>query len=134
MLIYYSKFFIHIKVKLLFYCSYSKNASMVKWHFSHPEVQSKHIVFALGVNPTARDAMKARVPTSKSRKLHSSRCHAKLVSIHVPSLHKSCTSSLLRRQANAVEFVTKICFSLFDGSPQKYWHQVQRGNCATCGA
>ena len=49
---------------------------------------SKQVLFALGVDRTARDAVKARVPT-QSRKLRPSQCHARLVSVHVPSLHKS---------------------------------------------
>ena len=31
---------------------------------------SKHFLFALGVDPTARDAVKAVVPTSESSKVH----------------------------------------------------------------
>ena len=37
-------------------------------------------------------------------------------SVHVPSLHKSSIASLARRQANAVEFATKVCFLFFAGS------------------
>ena len=41
----------------------------------------------------------------------------RLVTVHVPLLHKSIVSpSLARRQANAVEFATKVWFSLFGGS------------------
>ena len=46
-------------MKLLFYGSYSKNASTVRDGVSRSK--SKHILFALGVD---RDAVKAGVPTS----------------------------------------------------------------------
>ena len=71
---------------------------------------SKHVLFALAIDPTARDAVKAGVPTSQSL---ASYTLARLVSVHVPSLLKS---SLARCQANAVEFFIKVCFLLFDGS------------------
>ena len=60
---------------------------------------SKHILFALGVDPTARDAGEGGGfrPNLAS--------YTSLVS-----------SSLARHQANAVEFATKVCFSLFHGS------------------
>ena len=52
----------------LFYCSYSENTSMVKWRFLLPEVRVNMFFFpALGVDPTARDVVKAGVPTSESR-------------------------------------------------------------------
>ena len=76
---------------------------------------SKHIFFALGVDRTARNAVKARVSTSESRKLHPSQCHAGLESVYVSMLHKSSITSLARCQAN-VEFATEVCLSLFDGS------------------
>ena len=68
---------------------------------------SKHVLFALGIDPTARDVVKAGVPTSQSL---ASYTLARLVSVHVPLLRKS---SLARCQANVV---TKVCFLLFDGS------------------
>ena len=77
---------------------------------------TKHIPYPYGVESTARDTVMVGIPTSESHKLHPSQCHARLVSVHVPSLHKSTITSLARRQANAVEFATKVCFSLFDGS------------------
>ena len=43
--------------------------------------------------------------------------------------------SLARRQANAVEFATKVCFSLFDGLEAiAQLTSVQKGNCATCSS
>ena len=66
------------------------------------------VLFALGVDPSARDVMKVGVLTSESRKLHPLQCHARLVFIHVPLLHKSSIASLARRQANTLEFVTKF--------------------------
>ena len=76
---------------------------------------SKHVPFALGVDPTARDAgegggsdlVAQATPFAVS---------CRLVAVHVPSLHKSSVTSLTRRQANAVEFVNKVYFSLFHGS------------------
>ena len=56
--------------------------------------------------------MKARVPTESPFAVK----HARLVSVHVPSLHKSSIASLARHQANATEFATKVCFSLLNGS------------------
>ena len=49
---------------------------------------SKHVLSALGVDLTARDTVKAGVLTSECRKLYLSQCRARLVSIHVPLLHK----------------------------------------------
>ena len=65
---------------------------------------SKHVPFALGVDPTARDAGEG------------GGSDLVLQAVHVPSLHKSSIASLARHQANAVEFATKVCFSLFHGS------------------
>ena len=45
-------------MKLLFYCSCSKNVSTAM-AFLTSRITSKHILFALGVNPTARHAVKA---------------------------------------------------------------------------
>ena len=42
-------------------------------------------------------------------------------------------ASLARHQANAVQFATKVCFSLFDGS-EVLVLAIRRGNRATCGA
>ena len=35
----HSNSFVHVKIKLLFYCSYSKNASTVRWRFWRPELR-----------------------------------------------------------------------------------------------
>jgi len=72
-------------------------------------------LFALGVDPTARDAVKVGIPTSEPHR------QATPLAVETSvrpcfSLHKSRIASLTRRQANAVEFATKVCFSLFDGS------------------
>ena len=63
-------------MKLLFYCSYSKSASMIRWRFLVSQARdyvfltsrnvSKHIFLTLGVDRTAGDAVKVkftRVPT-----------------------------------------------------------------------
>ena len=82
---------------------------------------SKHVLFALGVDPTARDAG-----------FQPLQCHARLLSIHVTSLHKSGIANLTRRQANAVGVATKVCFSLFDGS--EVLVSATKGKRAMCGA
>ena len=74
---------------------------------------SKHVLFALGVDPTARDASEGGGSNLVSQDTpFAVSCETK-VAVHVPSLHKS---SLARRQANAVKFATKFRFSLFGGS------------------
>ena len=89
---------------------------------------TKHIPYPYGVESTARDAVMVGIPTSESHKLHPSQCHARLVSVHVPSLHKSTITNLARRQANAIEFATKVCFSLFDG-PEVMASGTKRKQC-----
>ena len=69
----------------------------------------------LGVNPTARDAGEGGGSDLVSQATPFA-VSCRLVAVHIPSLHKSSITSLARRQANAVEFATKICFSLFHGS------------------
>jgi len=68
---------------------------------------SEHVLLALGVDHAAMDALKAGVLTSESRKLHPSQFTG---ICHVSSLHNSSITSFERRQANAVEFATKVCF------------------------
>ena len=92
----HSNLFVHGIIILLFVQQKYKHEEMM---FLTSTNASKHIVLALSVTCTDRDAVKAkftRVPIS-CRKLH-------LVE-----------QSLTRRQTNAVEFATKVCFSLFDG-------------------
>ena len=36
--VFYSNSFVHVKIKFLVYCSYSKKASMRRWRFWHPEM------------------------------------------------------------------------------------------------
>jgi len=74
-------------MKLLFYCSYSKN--------KHGEVAfltfmsaSKHVLFALGVNPTARDAGEGGGSYLVSQATPFA-VSCGLVAVHIPSLHKS---------------------------------------------
>ena len=62
---------------------------------------SKHIIFALGVDPIASSDLRVSQATPLQ-------CHARQVSVHVPLLHKLSIASLARRQANAVEFATKF--------------------------
>ena len=58
-----------------------------------------------------------------------------LVAVHVPLVHESSIASLTRRQANAVEFATKVCLSLFDGLELiAQLTSGTKGNCATCSA
>ena len=59
--------------------------------------------------------MKAGVPTL-SHKLRPSQCRARLVAVHVPSLHKSSIAKHCKTSSNAVDFATKVWFSLFGGS------------------
>ena len=54
----------------------------------------------------------------QSRQLHPSERRVRLVSVHVPLLHRAVSPSLARRQANAPEFVKKCCFLLFDVDPE----------------
>ena len=65
---------------LLFYCSYSKNEMV----FLMSRSASKHVLFVLGVDPTARDASKGGGSDLVS--LRPSQCRARVVAIHVPSL------------------------------------------------
>ena len=70
---------------------------------------TKHILWALGVDRTARNTMKVKftgVPT-QSCKLHPSQCRVRLVSIHVPSLHRS--SKPRNTLSKCWDFVTKVC-------------------------
>ena len=64
---------------------------------------SKHVLFALGVDPTARDASESGVSDLVSQATPFA-VSCGLVAVHVSSLHKS---SIARHQANAVEFATK---------------------------
>ena len=52
-------------MKLLFHCLYSKKRKHCAMTFLTSRSVSKHILFALGVDPTARDAVKAGIPTSE---------------------------------------------------------------------
>ena len=72
------------------YCSYSKNASTASRRVAFLTFRSvsKHILFALGVNPTARDAGKG-VRSDLVSQATPFAVSCGLVAIHVPSLHKS---------------------------------------------
>ena len=108
----YSNSSVHVN-----YCSYTKRASHGEMAFLTSRSASKHDIFALGVDPTARDAGKGggsdlvsqTTPFAVSWETSSQ-----------PSMFPRYTSlvspSLARRQTNAVEFVSKVCFSLFDSS------------------
>ena len=76
--------------------------------------------------------IKAGVPTSQPRKLHPLQCCVRPVSIHVPLVHKSTIASLARCLVSAVDFATKVCFSLFAGS--EVLASGMKGKCAMCGA
>ena len=73
---------------------------------------SKHVLFAFGVDPTAIDAGEGGGSNLVSQATPFT-VSCGLVAVHVLSLHKS---SLARRQTNALEFATEVCFSLFHGS------------------
>ena len=107
MLISYSNLFVHVKMKLLFYCLWSKNVSTVRWRFWHPELRINtfllFLVSILQLGMLWRRGSDPRV--SQATPL---RCRARQVSVHVPSLHKPSIASLARHQANAVEFATKF--------------------------
>ena len=117
-------------MKFSFYCSYSKNASMVRWHSWHPEVWINLLL--VSILHQGMPWIKAGVPTSQSCKLHSFKCCVRLVSVHVPLVHKSSIASLARCLVSAVDFATKVCFSLFAGS--EVLASSTKGNCAMCGA
>lgn len=86
-LIVHSNSFIDTKVKLLFYCSYSKNAITMRWPKYAEMVYlkfrnaNKHILLVLGVVSTARDPVKVKASQDG--------------------------------QANAVELASKVCFLMF---------------------
>ena len=76
----------------------------------------KHVLLALGVDPTARDAgegggsdpVSQATPFAVSCETSSHPMFVRYTSLVSPSL--------ARRQANAVEFATKVLLSLFGGS------------------
>ena len=73
---------------------------MVKW------CSEVHVLLVLGVDCTARGTVKSKF----TRVQFMFSCYTCLVS-----------QSLTRRQANAVEVASKVCFSLFDiDLPQRY--------------
>ena len=74
---------------------------------------SKHVLFALGVDPTARDASKGESSNLASQATHPLQCRARLVVIDVPSLHKSSIAKPRKIcQAIAVEFATSLVLAL----------------------
>ena len=86
----YPNLFIHVKMRLLFYCLYSKSATTMRWHFWCPQiwVNTFFLLLVLIIQPGT--------PWRQNS----------------PGFRPSFT----RRQANAVEFATKVCFLLFNGS------------------
>ena len=72
---------------------------------------SERVLLALGVDHSAMDAFKAG-----GSDFRVSQATQFTAICHVPMLHKSSITSFERRQVNAVEFATKVCFSLFHGS------------------
>ena len=73
---------IHVKMKLLFIQQKRKHSETV---FLMSRSESKRVLLALALVPTARDAVKAGVLT-RSRKLCPSHCRARLISVHVTTL------------------------------------------------
>ena len=109
MLILYSNLFVRVKMKLLFYCSCSKNISTVRWCFWHSELRL-NTFFLLLVSILQPGTLWRRGSDLRVSQATPSQCRARQVSVHVPSLHKPSIASLARRQANAVEFTTKFAF------------------------
>ena len=76
--------------------------------------------FVLSADRRARDALKSKSVTgvgTQSCKLHPSQCRMRdQFAFVLPHYVSLVSPSLARRQANAVEFATEVCFSLFDGS------------------
>ena len=107
MLISYSNLFVHVKMKLLFYCLCSKNVNTVRWHLWHPDLRV-NTFFLLLVSILQPGMLWRRGSDLKVLQATPSQCHARQVSVHVPLLHKPIIASLARRQANAVEFATKF--------------------------
>ena len=93
----------------LFYCSYSKNANGEVAFLTFMSA-SKHVLFVLGVNLTARNAGEGGGSDLVSQATPFA-VSCGLVAIHVPRYINLVSPSLARRQANAVEFATKVCFS-----------------------
>ena len=107
MLILFSNLFVHIKMKLLFYCLCSKNISIVRWRFWHPELRV-NTFFLLLVSILQPGRLWRRGSDLRVSQATPSQCHARQVSVYVPSLHKPSIASLARCQTNAVEFTTKF--------------------------
>ena len=107
MLISYSNLFVHVKMKLLFCCSCSKNVSTVRWRFWHPEVQVNTFFWVL-MSILQPGTLWRRGSDLRVSQATPSQCCARQVFVHVSSLHKPSNASLARRQANAVQFATRF--------------------------
>ena len=77
---------------------------------------SKHVLFTLGVDSTARDAGEGNGSDLVLQATPFAMSCETTVAVHVRSLHKSSVAKPRKRQANAVSFATKVLFSLFGGS------------------
>ena len=75
-------------MKLLFYCSYSKKVAFLTFRSAR-----KQVSFALGVDPTARDAGEDRGSDLVSQATPFA-VSCELVAVHVPSLHTSSIAKL----------------------------------------
>ena len=84
----YSNSFVHVKVKLLFYCLYSKKCKHSELAFLTFMSASEHVLFDLGVDPTARDTGEGRGSDLVTQVMPFA-VSCGLVAVHVPSLHKS---------------------------------------------
>ena len=108
-------------MKLLFYCSYSKNASTVRWHFSSLEVRVNTFSFALGVHPTARDTGEGRGSDIVSQGTPFT-VSCKTRSVHVPLPHKSSIAKPCKMSLSClgIETVQKTKGKLQD-QLRNYW-------------
>ena len=110
----YSNSFVHVKMKLIFYCSYSKNASTVRWRFWHPELWVN--TFFCSWCRSYDQGCQWRRRFQPSLASYTLRSVVRDYSSRPCSFATQVSPSLTSRQANAVELPLKVLFSLFDGS------------------
>ena len=82
---------------------------------------NKHVLLVFGVDHTDRDVVMVNSPgfrPSLTSYTPSSVTDVRLVFVRAPSLHRSSITKPRNMLIiiNAIEFPTKVCFSLFDGS------------------
>ena len=99
---------------------------------------SKHVPFALGVDPTARDAGEGGGSDLVSQATPFA-VLCGLVAVHVPSLHKSSISSLARHQTNAVGLLLALSWLKSNSTTDVVYEgeivqRVSPQKLATCSA